>query len=170
MLALSLYDSLYSVKGNPYLHHPKKKNLALTIGLCMGLPVGLILVISLVFLLARWKLPPPTQGQVTLADLTRLKNGRLQANHPEQSASLGSQTPIRPSQNNQQTEPTANQENTALSVFSSSTSQQNQGSGNATAPTSTNSVSNTDNSSFFQGLDSDEIDQLLDLHIRSQRG
>lgn len=88
----------------------------------------------------------------------------IQGNHPGQSASLSTQTPTTPSQNNQHIEPISNLGNVASPPFSSSMSQANQGNGHLTLLL-TNTVGNSDQ---FRGFDRDELDELLDLHIRTR--
>ncbi|KAJ9178221.1 hypothetical protein P3X46_010121 [Hevea brasiliensis] len=61
----------YYIDGNPNLHRPKKKNLALIVGLAVGIQICLLVVIAVIFTVyfSKRKPPPSSQGQATEVEM-----------------------------------------------------------------------------------------------------
>ncbi|OWM89335.1 uncharacterized protein At1g24485-like [Punica granatum] len=186
--AIEVYTA--SGDGNPSLPNPKrKKNLALIIGLSVGLPVGLLLILVSIYFII-WRKPNPVQGQVTIATVSRPKNGhdqaQAQAQAKPQDESMSMSTTIastqgllRPSQNNivndHHRQPIDTQENVGSSYVTLATSRppqpNNQSLTVATGSSSTvnGNPGNQDLALQAPDFNQEELNKLLELHSNRNR-
>ncbi|KAI4368813.1 hypothetical protein MLD38_017327 [Melastoma candidum] len=153
----------YKIDMNSNLHRPKRKNLALIVGLSVGIPLGLASVLALAYFLSR-RPPPANPGQYTLADLSRPQSERNKVKPQQNSSSFSSRPLIQPSENRQNFQ----------GQFPSSSSL-NQGSQTQFQPTSTTAnlargvMVRAGDSLAFQGIDQAELDELLYLHLHNTK-
>lgn len=164
--------------GNPSFHNSKKKNLALIIGLSVGLPVGLLLVIISILFLSRRK-PGPVQGQVTVNSLSRPQNGHAQAKPPEETilSSASTQVLLPPSHdtNNKHNQTIKAQESVGSSHVSLNMSQPpHSNDQSSTVSTGSSSTASGNAGRNYQvlpasGFNQEELNELLELHTNRYR-
>ncbi|PSR86659.1 LRR receptor-like serine/threonine-protein kinase precursor, partial [Actinidia chinensis var. chinensis] len=84
----------YNVHGNPNLNHRNANRTAMIIGLAVGVPLGVILIVAvLVYFLSRKK-PKPDQAQATESELVgcQVEEGNAQVKPHEDSVSISMST------------------------------------------------------------------------------
>ncbi|OWM89336.1 probable LRR receptor-like serine/threonine-protein kinase MEE39 [Punica granatum] len=173
--AVEVYTA--SGDGNTSLPNPKrKKNLALIIGLSVGLPVGLLLILVSVYFII-WRKPNPVQGQFMIANLSRPQNGNDQAQAKPQDESISMSTTIastqgllRPSQNpivnDHHHQPTDTQENVGSSRVTLATSLPPKPNNQSLTVSTGSSITGNENA---PGFNQEELDELLELHTKRLR-
>ncbi|KAK6926907.1 Malectin-like domain [Dillenia turbinata] len=142
----------YNVTGNPHLHNPeteKRKRLALIIGLSVGIPSGVLLILAVVYFISRRR-PLPNKGQIPAFQFGNIQSGSSGAQektqHSANSVSVSTNT-IKPT-------PTPVAGNVGLPMNGANTNQAPQ----ATNPAPSSLVMATPD------MDMEELNELFQLH------